>query len=204
MKLFIHSLKPAFLSLLLLSLILGLIYPLFMTAIGELFFHKETNGSLLSRDGKIIGSQWIAQNFTRAEYFHPRPSSAGDKGYDAANSSASNLGPTSQKLIDTLRERAAAYRVENNLAPDAPIPAEAVTASGSGLDPHISPANALLQANRIATARGFPIEKLKEMIEEYTEKPMLGFLGEKKINVLRLNLALDHLSALPKENQTPS
>ena len=176
----------------LLTVLLGIIYPLFMFGVGQLFFHKKANGSLFFyEDGKVIGSLWIAQNFTKPEYFHPRPSSAGDKGFDAANSSGSNLGPTSQKLADALQQRVAAYRSENSLSSDTMIPADAVMTSGSGLDPHISTANALLQAARVASARGLSQGKIEDLITEYTEEPTLGLFGQARINVLRINLALD-------------
>ena len=192
MRAFFASLKPAIISLALLTVLLGIIYPLFMFGVGQLFFHKKANGSLFFyEDGKVIGSLWIAQNFTKPEYFHPRPSSAGDKGFDAANSSGSNLGPTSQKLADALQQRVAAYRSENSLSSDTMIPADAVMTSGSGLDPHISTANALLQAARVASARGLSQGKIEDLITEYTEEPTLGLFGQARINVLRINLALD-------------
>lgn len=197
MKLFFASLKPAFMSLAFLTLLLGIIYPLFIYGIGQMFFYRKANGTLLyDGEGKVIGSEWIAQSFAKPEYFHPRPSSAGEKGYDAANSSGSNLGPTSQKLADALRQRAGQYRSENNLSPDTPIPADAITSSGSGLDPHISVANAFLQGSRVAAARSVNEEDVRKLIAEYTEGPSLGLFGEPRINVLRLNLALDKL-ALP-------
>lgn len=195
MRTFFATFRPAFLCLLLLTLLLGIIYPLFMYGIGQLFFHKTANGSLILQNGKVIGSEWIGQNFNQPTYFHPRPSSAGDKGYDAANSSGSNLGPTSQKLIDQIRDRATNYRAENQLGADILIPADAVTASASGLDPHISVENALLQASRIAQARNLPKEKIMQLIEKFTEGRDLGLFGEKRINVLRINLALDQMSA---------
>lgn len=195
MKLFIASLRPALIALVLLTILGGIIYPLFMYGIGELFFHNEANGTLFYyKDGKVMGSEWIGQNFTKPEYFHPRPSAAGANGYDAANSSGSNLGPTSKALIDSLRQRAQSYRTENKLAPDTVIPAEAVTASGSGLDPHISVGNALLQASRVAAARGISVDEVKKTIERYTDGPTWGLFGEERINVLRINLALDKIS----------
>ncbi len=199
MKTFFGSLKPALIALALLTVILGILYPLFIYGIGELFFHKKTNGTLFyDKVGKIVGSEWIGQNFTKPEYFHPRPSAAGDKGYDATSSSGSNLGPTSQKLVDTLKKRAADYRSENKLPPDAVIPADAVTASGSGLDPHISVSNALLQAARIAAARHLNTDQVKTLIEEFTEAPTWGLFGESRINVLRINLRLDEISPSKK------
>lgn len=170
-----------------------------MWGVGELFFHKRANGSLFyDQNGRIIGSEKIGQNFSSSRYFHPRPSAAGEKGYDAANSSGSNLGPTSQKLIDAVRARVAAYRSENSLANEEKIPADAVTASGSGLDPHISVANALIQTSRVARARNISRDEVNELVEKYTEGRTLGLLGEKRVNVLRLNLALDKITLSEK------
>lgn len=189
MKALIDSLKPALLATLFFTLLLGMIYPLFLTGVGQLFFHRAANGSMmLDKNKQAIGSEWIGQNFTRPEYFHPRPSQAD---YDAAHSAASNLGPTSQKLIDALKERATAYRRENKLAAERLIPADAVTSSASGLDPHISVANALLQAPRIASARGISEDMVKKILEKHTEGPFLGLFGEPRINVLKINLALN-------------
>jgi len=193
MKLFLASLKPSFISLALLTLLLGIIYPLFIYGIGQLFFHKHANGSLLYKNGTVVGSEWIAQGFSKAEYFHPRPSSAGTDGYDGANASGSNLGPTSQKLFDALQKRAADYRSENNLSSNTLIPADAITTSGSGLDPHISLANALLQAPRVASARHLSEEKVRDLISNYSEGATLWLFGEARVNVLRINLALDEL-----------
>ena len=142
------------------------------------------------RKGTVVGSSLLAQGFTDPKYFHPRPSAAG-QGYDPINSGGSNLGPLSQKLIDGAKQRIAAYRVENNLGPDAPVPIDAVTASGSGLDPHISLQNALLQADRVAKARGMSRELLHKTIESRTEGRDLGIFGEPGVNVLMLNLDLD-------------
>jgi K+-transporting ATPase ATPase C chain len=196
MKAFFSSLKPAFISLALLTVLLGIIYPLFIYGVGQLFFHREANGSLFFyQNGKVLGSEWIGQNFTKPEYFHPRPSSAGDKGYDAANSSGSNFGPTSQKLADAMHQRINSYRSENKLGSDITIPADAVTSSGSGLDPHIGVANALLQTSRVAAARNLSEEDIKNLIEEYREGPTWGIFGENRVNVLRLNLALDKITS---------
>lgn len=193
MKSFFSSLKPALIALTLLTLLLGVVYPLFMYGVGQLFFREKANGSLFYyQNGQVIGSEWIGQNFTKPEYFHPRPSSAGN-GYDASNSSGSNLGPTAQKLSDALTQRAQAYRKENGLAADTPLPADSVTASASGLDPHIGKQNAMLQASRVASARDLPVERVYALIEEYTEGATWGLLGEARINVLRINLALDKL-----------
>jgi K+-transporting ATPase ATPase C chain len=195
MRVFFQSLKPAFISMAFLTVLLGIVYPLLMYGIGQLFFHQKANGTLLySKDGEVMGSEWIAQAFTKSEYFHPRPSSAGDKGYDAANSSGSNLGPTSQKLADALGQRISDYRSVNKLASDVVIPADAVTTSGSGLDPDISIANALLQASRVALARSVGEEEVKKLITEHTNESSWGIFGDARVNVLRLNLALDKLS----------
>ncbi len=184
------ALKKATIILFSLTLLLGVIYPFFMWGVGQLFFHHHANGTLLlNREGKVIGSKWIGQNFASPEYFHPRPSSAGVNGYDAANSSGSNLGPTSQKWVDILKKRVNDYRSENNW--DGEIPPDAITASGSGLDPHISAENARIQAPRIATARNLSQEEINRLIEEHTQGRTLGIFGERRINVLEINLALD-------------
>jgi K+-transporting ATPase ATPase C chain len=188
MKTIFASLHRASIALLSLTLILGLFYPLFMVGIAQIFFHSKANGSLLfHKNGEILGSREIAQGFSSPNYFHPRPSSAG-KGYDASNSSGSNLGPTSQKLFDALAQRASAYRSENALSTDTPIPADAVTASGSGLDPHISLQNAYSQASRVAAARNRPVDEIHTLIEAHKKG---GMFGEPRVNVLLLNLALD-------------
>lgn len=173
-----------------LALILCGIYPLLVWGVAQVGFPEQANGSLIVRKDVVIGSQLIAQRFSDAHYFHPRPSAAGT-GYDAASSGGSNLGPLSQKLIDLVTQRIVNVRTENNLPVDVLIPADAVTASGSGLDPHISVANAVLQAPRVARARGIPEETVFRMVEEYTEGRTLGFLGEPRVNVLMINLALN-------------
>lgn len=167
-----------------------LAYPLAVTGIAQVAFEHQANGSLLRRGGEAVGSSLIGQTFSSAEYFQGRPSAAGD-GYDAASSSASNLGPTSRELARRLAADGAAYRAASGLPADAMLPADAITASGSGLDPHISPANARLQAARIATARGIPANEVLELIEEHTGGRFLGIVGEPRVNVLTLNLALD-------------
>ena len=226
----------------LMTIALGIIYPLFMTGISQLLFPHQANGSLITVNGQVIGSEIIGQNFTRPEYFHPRPSAAGN-GYDAANSGGSNLGPTSAKLLrgtikmdekkneivdfDGISLRLVHFCVENDIpyessvpldqfkdaksdlddvklikafnddkaplvfTPKVPIPADAVTGSASGLDPHLSPDAASMQARRVAKARGASLDQVQQLIAQYTERPDWGFLGEPRVNVLKLNLALD-------------
>lgn len=181
------------------TLVFGLVlcglYPLVVWGAGQLLFPHQANGSLIeSADRKIVGSAWLGQNFTSAKYFHPRPSAAGS-GYDAANSGATNLGPTSQKLIDSVKAAVEQYRKDNALAADVLVPADAVTSSGSGLDPHISVKNALLQAPRVARERRLSEDTVKEQIDKATARPSLGILGEAGVNVMTLNLALDQLTA---------
>lgn len=175
-----------------LTIVLGLAYPLLMTGGAQIFLPEKANGSLLIVDGTPVGSRLIGQSFTSDEYFQGRPSAAGDDGYDAAGSSGSNLGPTSQKLMEQVQERAEKIRGDNGLSPEAMLPSDAVTASGSGLDPHISPAAAALQVKRIATTRGISESGIAALIEKNTEDPQFGFIGEKRVNVLQLNLDLDH------------
>jgi potassium-transporting ATPase KdpC subunit len=172
------------------TLVLGIGYPLAVTGISQLILPKQANGSLVTAGGKVVGSELIGQNFSKPEYFHPRPSAAGDKGYDATSSSGSNFGPTNKKLIDRVSASVDQFRKEN---PDyqGPIPADLLTASASGLDPHISPDSARAQAARVAKARGASIDQVNQLIAQYTEQPDLGFLGEPRVNVLKLNLALD-------------
>ncbi len=191
MKSLLQEIRASLAAIFVLGVVLCGVYPLVVWGIGQIAFHSQANGSLIVKDGKIVGSSLIAQSFTGAQYFHPRPSAAGNTGYDAASSGGSNLGPLSQKLSDQVKDRVAAYLAENNLPPGTKIPVDAVTASGSGLDPHISVENAELQAARVAQARGMPVEELKKYIRNSTEGRQLGFLGEPGINVLNLNLALD-------------
>jgi potassium-transporting ATPase KdpC subunit len=185
-----RQLLPALVMVLVFTVITGVLYPLLVTGAGQLLFHDQANGSILERDGEPVGSGLIGQPFSQPEYFHPRPSSAGD-GYDGSQSQGSNLGPTNPDLLADVAERAAAYRQLNGLAPDTPVPVDAVTGSGSGLDPHISVANAELQAPRVAQARGVPVEQVLALVEEHTDGRDLGVLGEPGVNVLELNLALD-------------
>jgi K+-transporting ATPase ATPase C chain len=173
------------------TILFGLAYPLVVTGLSQLLFPRRSNGSLITRDGKIVGSQLIGQTFSSGSYFHSRPSSAGD-GYDAANSSGSNLGPTNHALIERVQADVAKLRAEN---PNVPIPADLVTASGSGLDPHISPAAAEFQVPRIARARKISQDSLRSLIAKHTEAREFGVFGEPRVNVLELNLDLD--SAFP-------
>jgi len=187
---YLKELRTAMAALLVLAVILCGAYPFAVWGIGQAIFPNQADGSLIQLQGKTAGSSLIAQGFKGAAYFHPRPSAAG-QGYDAANSGGSNLGPTSQKLIDSVKERIAVYRSENNLAPQSPIPADAVTSSGSGLDPHISIQNARLQAPRVAKVRNMSQETLRQKIDIHTEGRDLGIFGEPRVNVLNLNLELD-------------
>jgi K+-transporting ATPase ATPase C chain len=172
------------------TVLLGVIYPLAMTGISQLLFRDKANGSLKTSGGNVIGSELIGQNFTRPEYFQPRPSAAGNDGYDATSSSASNYGPTNQKLVERVKASIEKFRKEN---PDysGPLPADLVTASASGLDPHLSPDSARAQASRVAKARGVSQDKVNELISQSIEGPGLGLLGEPRVNVLMLNLELD-------------
>lgn len=192
MKSFISHLCGAFAVTIVMTVVLCGLYPLAVWGIGQLVFKDKANGSLITdRAGTVRGSALIGQNFTGESYFHPRPSAAGANGYDGASSSGTNLGPTSQKLADQVKERMIAYRTTNGLAQTTPVPADAVSASSSGLDPHISPANAELQLARVAKARGLSKEKLQQLVLNHTDEPSLGILGDPGVNVLMLNLALD-------------
>ncbi len=192
MQTFIRQLRPALIVLAVFTFVCGLAYPLAVTAIGRIGFSDQANGSLIDRDGVVIGSSLIGQTFTSPQYFHSRPSAAGS-GYDAAASSGSNLGPLNPDLLASIEGRAAAYRTENGLAADALVPVDAVTASASGLDPHISIANARLQAGRVADARGLITAQVLDMIETHTDGRTAGLLGEAGVNVVELNVALDDL-----------
>ena len=181
------NLVSAILMTVVTTVLLGVIYPLVVTALAQVLFHDKANGQLVVRDGKVIGSRIIGQAFSKPEYFHSRPSAAGT-GYDAANSAGSQLGPTNQKLIDRVKQDVAAAHTEN---PSQPVPIDLVTTSASGLDPHISPASADFQVARVARERGISEEALRAMISRHTEGRQLGFLGEPRVNVLELNLDLD-------------
>lgn len=192
MKTFIAHLRGALVSTLILSIILCGLYPMTVWAIGQFFFPDQANGSLIVDDsGTVRGSRLIGQNFQAEKYFQPRPSAAGTNGYDAVSSSGSNLGPTSQKLADQIKERLAAYRFVNGLPENAEVPADAVTASGSGLDPHISLHNAGLQIARVARVRNLSEVKVRELVSAHTDVAGFGILGQSGVNVLELNLALD-------------
>ena len=179
--------RPALVLLILFSVLMGLAYPLAITGAAQAMFPAQANGSLIARNGRVIGSALIAQGFARPEYFWPRPSAAGH-GYDAGSSSGSNYGPTSQALVDRVKGDVARYRASGVTGP---IPADLVTASGSGLDPNISPAAARVQVPRVAAARHLTQAQVAALVEENTEAPLFGFLGEPSVNVLRVNLALD-------------
>lgn len=174
------------------TVLVGLAYPLAVTAVAQLAFRDRADGSLVRRDGVVVGSSLIGQPFSGPDWFHPRPSAAGDgDGYDAQASGPSNLGPSNPTLRADVRRRTAAYRADNGLAADTTVPVDAVTASASGLDPDISVANALLQAPRVARARGLPVDVVLRLVDAHTTPRPLGFLGEDAVNVLELNLALD-------------
>jgi K+-transporting ATPase ATPase C chain len=170
------------------------VYPLVIFGLGQLIFPHQANGSLIvDKKGNVVGSELLAQNFTGEKYFHPRPSAAGGNGYDPTSSGGSNLGPTSGTLYTNIMNNVAAYRSDNNLATNAPVPADAVTASGSGLDPHISVANVEIQIPRVAKQRGLSEDKVRELVKENSSDRDLGVFGEPRVNVLTLNLALDQL-----------
>jgi potassium-transporting ATPase KdpC subunit len=186
-----RQLVPAVKIFVLFTLLVGIAYPLAMTGVAQVLFGHDANGSLVKdAAGNVVGSSLLGQTFSSEQYFHPRPSAAGD-GYDPTKSGASNLGPTNQKLLDDVADRAAAYREANGLTADTLVPVDAVTSSGSGLDPHISIANADLQAPRVAVARNMTVDAVRSLISDYTDGRSLGFLGEPGVNVLELNLALD-------------
>jgi len=193
MKSVITELRISLLATLSLAVVLCAVYPLSVWVLAQALFPAKANGSLVVQSGRIVGSSLLSQGFTNPGYFHPRPSAAG-QGYDAGSSGGSNLGPTSRKLVDAVRQRVVDYRTENNLSSDVLVPADAVTTSASGLDPHISLKNALLQAPRVARSRGLSEKAVRSQIEICTERRDLGVLGEPRVNVLMLNLALDGVS----------
>jgi K+-transporting ATPase ATPase C chain len=193
-------LRPAILSVAFFVVLTGLVFPAVITAISQLVFPKQANGSMIVEKGKVVGSELIGQPFAKPQYFHPRPSAAGS-GYDAANSGGTNLGPTSDKLINGtsdgsfagVKQLAEAYRKENNLPADTILPADAVTRSASGLDPHIGSANAALQLPRVAKARGIAVNRIRSLIQANTDQAFAGVFGDPCVNVLALNGALDAL-----------
>jgi K+-transporting ATPase ATPase C chain len=198
MKKLFSEIRAAVMVTLVFAVVCCGLYPLVVFGVSQILFHDQANGSLLvGKDGTIHGSRLIGQQFTLDKYFISRPSDAGANGmaYDPTSSGGSNLGPTSQKLHDTLAQNIASYRAQNNLDTNTPVPADAVTASASGLDPHISLRNAELQAPRVAKARGLSLDKVRELLRANTDAASLGFLGEPGVNVLPLNLALDALTA---------
>ena len=192
MKLFIQSI----LLTIIFTVLTGVLYPLVITGIAQVAFHDKANGSLIERDGKVVGSGLLAQQFTGDKYFWPRPSAGS---YGTVPSGASNLGPTSQALQSNVTANAAAFRTGNKLAADAPVPADMVFTSASGLDPHISPEAARLQVGRVATARSMGADQVKALVEKFVESPQWGIFGEARVNVLRLNLALDEMDTKKAE-----
>jgi potassium-transporting ATPase KdpC subunit len=173
-----------------LTVVTGIVYPLLVTGISQMIFPRLANGSLITANGYVVGSELIGQSFARPEYFHGRPSAAGDKGYEGLSSGPSNLGPTNQKLIDRVKGDVERFRAENPTF-QGEIPADTVTASASGLDPHISPETAAAQVDRVAKARNIAPQRIRRLLENYTEGRQLGIFGEPRVNVLKLNLALD-------------
>ena len=192
-----NQIKITILATIVMTILFGLAYPLVFTGLAQVLFPRQANGSLVTVNGKVAGSELIGQSFTKPEYFHGRPSAAGNNGYDAANSGGSNLGPTNQKLVDRVKADVQKFRAEN---PDytGPIPADLLTSSGSGLDPHISPASAEAQVARVAKARGATPDRIAELVAKHTEGRQWGIFGEPRVNVLLLNIDLDHSVPLRK------
>ena len=192
-----NQIKTTILATIVLTILFGLAYPLVFTGLAQVLFPHQANGSLVTVNGKVAGSELIGQSFTKPEYFHGRPSAAGNNGYDAANSSGSNLGPTNQKLVDRVKADVQKFRAED---PDytGPIPADLLTSSGSGLDPHISPASAEAQVARVAKARGVTPDRIAELVAKHTDSRQWGIFGEPRVNVLLLNIDLDHSVPLRK------
>jgi potassium-transporting ATPase KdpC subunit len=185
-----RQILPALLMMAVLTVGLGLVYPLVVTGIAQVTMGSRADGSIVTVDGAAVGSRLIGQSFSEPGYFHPRPSAAGE-GYDGMSSSGSNLGPTNPDLLDAVSERVEQYRAENGLDADVAVPVDAVTTSGSGLDPHISVANARLQVARVADERGLDASEVSALVDEHTDGRPLGFLGQPGVNVLALNIALD-------------
>ena len=190
----LRQLRPAIVAVLVFTVICGIAYPLAVTAVAQIGWGDTADGQLIERNGVVVGSELIGQPFVFPQYFHPRPSAAGD-GYDGAASSGSNLGPTNDAYLATVAERVAAYRAENGMGGNALVPVDAVTASASGLDPQISVRNARLQAPRVAAERGIELDEVLTLIDGHTTHRPLGILGDPGVNVLQLNLALDDAAA---------
>jgi len=180
--------RTAILFTLVTTVLLGLVYPAVVTGLSQILFRDKANGQMIAKNGELVGSRIIAQPFTGLQYFHPRPSAAGANGYDATNSGATNLGPTNQKLVDRVKADVATLQAEH---PGQPVPIEMVTTSGSGLDPDISPEAARFQMARVAKSRGISEEQLEEFVQAHVLPRQFGFLGESRVNVLELNLAID-------------
>jgi K+-transporting ATPase ATPase C chain len=189
-----RQLFPALMMTIALTILTGLLYPLVVTGVAQGLFASRANGSLVKVNGKVVGSSLLGQNFTQTKYFQPRPSAAGTDGYDGLSSSASNLGPSNPVLLKTVAQRVVAYRRLNGMAPNATVSVDAVTASASGLDPDISIANADIQARRVARVRSLPLATVLGAVARHTENRQWGFLGERVVNVLELNLDLDRMS----------
>ena len=192
-----NQIKITILATVVLTILFGLAYPLLFTGLAQILFPHQANGSLITVNGKVVGSELIGQSFTKPEYFHGRPSNAGKDGYDAANSSGSNLGPTNKALIDRVNTDVQKFRAENPTY-TGPIPADLLTSSGSGLDPHISPASAEAQVARVANARAVAPDRISELVASHTEGRQWGIFGEPRVNVLLLNLDLDQTVPLRK------
>jgi len=192
-----NQIKITILATIVLTILFGLVYPLAFTGLSQVLFPHQANGSLVTVNGKVVGSELIGQSFTKAEYFHGRPSAAGNNGYDAGNSGGSNLGPTNQKLVDRVKADGQKFRAENPTY-TGPIPADLLTTSGSGLDPHISPASAEAQVARVAAARHAAPEQIAALVAKHTEGRQWGVFGEPRVNVLLLNVDLDRTAPLRK------
>jgi K+-transporting ATPase ATPase C chain len=193
METFLKELWTAIVATVVLCVVVSGVYPVLIWGVGQVLFPHQANGSLIANNGQIVGSELLAQGFSGTKYFHPRPSDAGT-GYDSTSSGGSNLGPTSQKLMDGIKANVIQYRQENGLSAEAVVPADAVTASGSGLDPHISLQNARLQVARVAKERGLTEEAVRGEVTKATDNALLGIGGDPGVNVLKANLALDALA----------
>lgn len=194
-----NDLRTAIIAFVVISAVCGLAYPYAITGIAHVLLNRQADGSLIQQNGNVVGSSLVGQNFSSPAYFHPRPSSAGADGYDGSSSSGSNLGPSSQALATRVAGDVDALRGDNKLPGDAKVPVDSVTASGSGLDPHISPAYAQIQIARVAAARGVSADQVKALVEENRDGATFGVLGEPRVNVLKLNLALDKAFGAPSK-----